>query len=122
MARKTGQIIRRGAATWLVRIYVGRDQETGKRGYIGKAIHGGLRAAQAHLNKMLAERDLGRNIRSSRQTLWAVSRSLARHLCPAAAQGEELSRLLKSPCPLHPSATGLAATRRAFGGRDPDAL
>jgi hypothetical protein len=37
--------------------------------YIGKTIHGGLRAAQAHLNHLLAERDLGRNIRSSRQTL-----------------------------------------------------
>jgi integrase len=62
MARKTGQIIRRGESIWLVRIYAGRDPETGKRTYIGKAIHGGL-------NKMLAERDLGRNIRSSRQTL-----------------------------------------------------
>jgi integrase len=37
--------------------------------YLGKSIHGGLRAAQAHLNRMLAERDLGRNIRPSRQTL-----------------------------------------------------
>jgi integrase len=53
----------------MVRIYVGRDPETGKRKYIGKAIHGGLRAAQAHLNLMLGQRDLGRNIRSSRQTL-----------------------------------------------------
>lgn len=69
MARKTGQIIRRGASTWLVRIYAGRNPETGKRQYIGKSIQGGLRAAQAHLNRMLAERDLGRNIRSSRQTL-----------------------------------------------------
>jgi integrase len=69
MARKTGQIIRRGPNTWLVRIYVGRNPETGKRQYIGKTIQGGLRAAQAHLNRMLGERDLGRNIRSSRQTL-----------------------------------------------------
>jgi hypothetical protein len=28
MARKIGQIIRRGSSTWLVRIYVGRDPET----------------------------------------------------------------------------------------------
>jgi hypothetical protein len=61
----------------MVRIYVGRDPETGKRKYIGKAIHGGLRAAQAHLNLMLGQRNLGRNIRSSRQTFGAVSRSLA---------------------------------------------
>lgn len=69
MARKTGQIVRRGTSTWLVRIYLGRDSETRRRKYIGKFIHGGLRSAQAHLNHMLAERDLGRNIRSSRQTL-----------------------------------------------------
>jgi hypothetical protein len=37
MARKTGQIIRCGPETWLVRIYAGRDPETGKRRYIGKA-------------------------------------------------------------------------------------
>ena len=41
---------------WMVRIYVGRDPEIRKRKYIGKSIHGGLRAAQAHLNHMLAER------------------------------------------------------------------
>lgn len=69
MVRKIGQIIRRGSSTWLVRIYVGRDPETRRRRYIGKFIHGGLRSAQAHLNRMLAERDLGRNIRSSRQTV-----------------------------------------------------
>jgi integrase len=69
MVRKIGQIIRRGPSTWLVRIYIGRDPETRRRKYVGKFIHGGLRSAQAHLNRMLAERDLGRNIRSSRQTL-----------------------------------------------------
>jgi hypothetical protein len=47
MARKTGQIVRRGPSTWLVRIYVGRDPETRRRKYIGKFIHGGLRSAQA---------------------------------------------------------------------------
>jgi integrase len=69
MVRKIGQIIRRGPNTCLVRIYVGRDPETRKRKYVGKFIHGGLRSAQAHLNRKLAERDLGRNIRSSRQTV-----------------------------------------------------
>ena len=69
MARKTGQIIRHGSSTWLVRIYVGRDPGTRKRKYVSKSIHSGLRDAQAHLNRMLAERDLGRNIRSSRQSV-----------------------------------------------------
>lgn len=54
MARKTGQIIRRGSSTWLVRIYVGRDPETRRRKYIGKFIHGGLRSAQAHLRPLRA--------------------------------------------------------------------
>jgi hypothetical protein len=40
MARKTGQIIRRGSRTRLVRIYVDRNPETLKRKYIGKSIHG----------------------------------------------------------------------------------
>jgi integrase len=69
MTRKASQIIRRGSSTWLVRIYVVRDPETRRRKYIGRFIHGGLRAALAHLNRMLAERDLSRNIRSSRQTV-----------------------------------------------------
>ena len=69
MTRKTGQIIRRGPQMWIVRIYIGRDPETGRRKYIGKSVQGRLRVAQTHLNRMRAERDLGRNIRSSRQTL-----------------------------------------------------
>jgi len=69
MARTISQIVRRGPSSWLVRIYVGRNPETRRRKYIGKFIHGGLRSAQAHLNRMLAERDFGRNIRSSRQSL-----------------------------------------------------
>ena len=31
MARKVGQIIRRGDYTWLVRVYNGRDPESKKR-------------------------------------------------------------------------------------------
>ena len=69
MARKTGQIIARAPRTWVVRVYVGRDTETKKRKYLNKTIHGGLRDAQAHLNRMLSERDLGRNLDSSKQTL-----------------------------------------------------
>ena len=53
--------------------------------------------------------------------LGPVSRSLARYRRPAATQGQKLPRLLKSPGPLYPSAAGLAAARRAFGGGDPDA-
>ena len=69
MARKVGQIVRRGSCTWLVRVYTGRDLETKKRTYLNQTIHGGLRDAQAHLNKMLGERDRGRKLDSSKQTL-----------------------------------------------------
>jgi integrase len=69
MARKVGQIIRRGPRTWLVRVYNGRNSETKKRRYLSRTIHGGLRDSQAHLNKMLSERDRGRNLDSSKQTL-----------------------------------------------------
>jgi hypothetical protein len=69
MARKVGQIVRRGSCTWLVRVYTGRDMETKKRTYLNQTVHGGLRDAQAHLNKMLGERDCGRKLDSSKQTL-----------------------------------------------------
>ena len=69
MARKVGQIIRRGTRTWLVRVYSGRDVENKKRTYLNQTIHGGLRDAQGHLNKMLGERDRGRKLDSSKQTL-----------------------------------------------------
>ena len=62
MARKVGQIIGRGRRTWLVRVYNGHDPETKKRKYLNQTIHGGLRDAQAYLNKMLGERDRGRNL------------------------------------------------------------
>src|SRR5260370_33448049 len=69
MARKVGQIVGRGPRIWLVRVYNGRDLETKKRNYLNQTIHGGLRVAQVHLNKMLGERDRGRNLNSSKQTL-----------------------------------------------------
>ena len=69
MARKVGQTVGRGRHTWLVRVYSGRDPETKKRKYLNQTIRGGPRDAQAHLNKMLGERDHGRNLDSSKQTL-----------------------------------------------------
>lgn len=69
MARKVGQIVRRGDRTWLVRVYNGRDPESKKRKYLNHTVQGGLRDAQSHLKKMLGERDRGRNLDPSRQTL-----------------------------------------------------
>jgi len=55
----TGQIIERGERTWLVRIYIGRDQQSGKRRYEGHTVHGTKKDAQTYLNGKMRERDLG---------------------------------------------------------------
>jgi integrase len=54
-----GQIVARGERTWLVRVYVGRDSETGKRQYQSKTIHGAKKDAQRYLNESLRDRDMG---------------------------------------------------------------
>jgi hypothetical protein len=69
MARKLGQIIARGQNTWLVRIYQGRDPETGTRKYLNQTIHGPCREAQRFLNLKLQQRDLSRTPRAAAITL-----------------------------------------------------
>jgi integrase len=60
MARKAGQLISRGTRTWLVRVSLGRDPETGTRKYHNRTVHGSFREAQTYLNAKLQERDIGR--------------------------------------------------------------
>jgi len=55
MARKAGQLIPRGPRTWLVRVSLGRDRETGTRKYYNKTVRGSFREAQAYLNTKLQE-------------------------------------------------------------------
>jgi integrase len=69
MARKVGQIIARGDRKWLIRVYLGRDQETHKRKYHNRTIHGPMREAQAYLTRRLRERDLGRDLEGAKITL-----------------------------------------------------
>ncbi|ERI07779.1 hypothetical protein [Aneurinibacillus aneurinilyticus] len=57
----SGQIIPRGKDTWLVRVFIDRD-ENGKRKYHNKTIHGGKKVAQKYLNDMLREKDAGTQI------------------------------------------------------------
>jgi integrase len=52
-------MIPRGERTWLVRIYTGRDPQTGKRTYANHTVHGTKKDAQQYLNGVLRERDLG---------------------------------------------------------------
>ena len=54
-----GQIIPRGERTWLVRVFLGKDPQTGKRLYKNKTVHGTKKEAQTWLNSALTERDCG---------------------------------------------------------------
>jgi integrase len=63
-----GQIIPRGKSTWLVRVYVGRD-ENRKRKYLNKTIHGNKKVADRWLTKALRDKDLGVEIEPAQDTL-----------------------------------------------------
>lgn len=65
----SGQIIKRGDSARLVRIFLGRDPETGKRKYFSHVVHGTKKEALAYLNNTLRERDMGRFQEPSRVTL-----------------------------------------------------
>lgn len=64
-----GSIIRRGERTFLVRVYMGSDPETGKQKFHHKTIHGRKKDAQAYLNKVLREKDLGIFVEPARMSL-----------------------------------------------------
>ena len=59
MARKSGQLISRGPHTWLVRVSLGRDPESGTRKYHNKTIRGSFREAQTYLSGKLLKREIG---------------------------------------------------------------
>lgn len=65
---KAGQIISRGTNTWLVRVFLGRD-EANKRKYHNKTIHGTKKDAQKYLNSVLREKDLGSFVEPSKMTV-----------------------------------------------------
>lgn len=60
VARKAGQLISPGPRTWLVRVSLGRDPESGSRKYHKKTIRGSFHEAQTYLSAKLQERDIGR--------------------------------------------------------------
>jgi integrase len=67
-ANRSGQIIPRGDNRWLVRIFLGRD-ENGKRRYTNKTIHGTKKDAQKWLTKAQRDRDLGIFVEPSTETV-----------------------------------------------------
>jgi len=63
-----GQIIKRGERTWLVRIFMGRD-EKGKRRYLNQTIRGKKKDAETYLSKTLADISTGTFVEPSPLTL-----------------------------------------------------
>lgn len=63
-----GQIIKRGERNYIVRIFLGRDAN-GKRDYLNQTVKGTKKDAQALLNKLLREKDMGTLLETSRESL-----------------------------------------------------
>jgi integrase len=63
-----GQIIRRGDNNFMVRVFLGRDPQTGKRRYHNKTVRGPKKDAQRYLNGVLRELDLGTFVEPSTQS------------------------------------------------------
>ena len=63
-----GQVIARGDRTWLVRVFLGRGAD-GKRRYHNHTVHGTKKDAQAYLNAVLRDRDLGTFVEPGKDTL-----------------------------------------------------
>lgn len=55
-----GQIIERGDRVFLIRVFIGRDPQTGKRGYYNETVHGNKKAAQDALINALRDHKLGK--------------------------------------------------------------
>lgn len=54
-----GQLIEREKGKYLLRVFVGRDPQTGKRHYHNSTFHGSKTAAEKHLRKLVQDRDTG---------------------------------------------------------------
>ena len=99
MARKTGQLISRGPHTWLVRVSLGRDPESGTRKYHNKTIRGSFREAQTYLSGKLQEREIGRLPRAAAISLseyldqWLITAAKPRLRQKSYADYEALLRL-----------------------------
>lgn len=63
-----GPLIERGPGKWLIRVYLGREQD-GKRKYYSKTVHCTKKEAQKFLTEKLHEHDRGRMVRPSRKTM-----------------------------------------------------
>lgn len=60
--RQAGQIVKRGDNKYLIRVFLGRDESTGKRRFHNKTFHGTQKDAQKWLTMALRRRDMGEPI------------------------------------------------------------
>ncbi len=63
-----GQILKRGERNFIVRVYLGRDAN-GKRDYLNQTVRGSKKDAQALLNKLLRDKDMGALVEPARMSL-----------------------------------------------------
>ncbi|PYV14201.1 MAG: IS701 family transposase [Acidobacteria bacterium] len=104
MARRAGQLISRGPHTWLVRVSLGREPETGTRKYRNKTIRGSFREAQTYLNAKLQEHEIGRLPRAAAISLnqylnqWLTTAARPRLRPKSYSDYEGLLRLYIRPC------------------------
>lgn len=63
-----GQIIKRGES-WLVRVFLGRDDKTGKRRYYNETVQGTKKDAQKVLNEKLSSADKGKLVERNSLTV-----------------------------------------------------
>src|SRR5262249_46039178 len=63
-----GQIINRGKDTWLIRVFLGRD-ENGKRNYANETFRGTKKKAQERLTEMLSDVNNGTFIKPQKISL-----------------------------------------------------
>lgn len=64
-----GQIIKKGDRKWLVRVFLGRDGQSGKKRYFNKQVTGSKKDAQNYLNRVLSSIDEGVFVPPSKETI-----------------------------------------------------
>jgi integrase len=70
-SRTAGQIVKRGEKKYLIRIFLGRDETTGKRHYHNKTFRGTQTDAQKWLTMALRRRDMGEPIEDTERSMSA---------------------------------------------------
>jgi integrase len=68
-SKPAGQIVKRGEKKYLIRIFLGRDDSTGKRTWFNKTFHGTQTDAQKWLTMALRRRDMGEPIEDTERSV-----------------------------------------------------